>query len=72
MPDGHGPPELARLSDRYNAAGISGLRAHKPQGRPSKLTSARITESSKLVVAGPDPEQHKVIRWRCVDLCAAL
>ena len=26
----------------------------------------------ELVIAGPDPKTHKVIRWRCVDLRAEV
>ncbi len=25
-----------------------------------------------LVVAGPDPQKHQVVRWRCVDLRAEV
>jgi len=27
-----------------------------------------MTELKELVIKGPDPERHKVVRWRCVDL----
>jgi transposase len=27
-----------------------------------------MAELRALVVAGPDPEVHKVMRWRCLDL----
>ena len=57
---------------RYNEAGLSGLRARKPEGRRPKLTATQMTELRDLVVAGPDPERHKVIRWRCVDLCGEV
>lgn len=53
---------------RYNEVGIPGLRSRKKDGRPPKLTTAQMTELRELVVAGPDPAVHKVIRWRCVDL----
>ena len=29
-------------------------------------------DQPKLVVAGPDPKEHQVVRWRCVDLCAEV
>jgi transposase len=57
---------------RYNEAGPSGLRSRKRDGRPPKLTPAQMTELRELVMAGPDPEQHKVVRWRCVDLCGEV
>jgi len=59
-------------SHRYNEAGLSGLRARKPEGRPPKLTATQITELRDLGAAGPDPERHQVIRWRCIDLCGEV
>lgn len=53
---------------RYNESGIEGLASRKSPGAPSKLTSAQMKELRELVLAGPDPEIHKVIRWRCLDL----
>jgi hypothetical protein len=32
------------------------------------LTKAQKAELRDLVVEGPDPATHKVVRWRCVDL----
>src|SRR6185437_3896657 len=57
---------------RYNEAGPPGLRACKPAGRPPKLTATQMTELRDLVMAGPDPKRHKVIRWRCIDLCGEV
>jgi transposase len=57
---------------RYNEAGPPGLRSRQQDGRPPKLTQAQMTELRELVVAGPDPERHKVIRWRCVNLCGEV
>jgi transposase len=57
---------------RYNEAGPPGLCTRKRDGRPAKLTPMQMTELHALVVAGPDPDQHKVIRWRCVDLCGEV
>jgi transposase len=57
---------------RYNEAGPSGLLSRKPDGRPPKLTTGQMTELRSLVVAGPDPQRHKVIRWRCIDLCGEV
>jgi transposase len=54
---------------RYNEAGIHGLISRKPPGAAPKLTQAQMSELRELVLAGPDRERHKVIRWRCVDLC---
>jgi transposase len=57
---------------RYNEAGIHGLVSRKAPGAAPKLTQAQMAELRELVIAGPDPDVHKVIRWRCVDLCAEV
>ena len=57
---------------RYNTAGIDALVSRKPPGAPAKLTGAQMAELRELVIAGPDPKVHSVIRWRCVDLCAEV
>ena len=31
-----------------------------------------MAELRELVVAGPDPEKHQVVRWRCVDVRAEV
>jgi hypothetical protein len=31
-----------------------------------------MKELRGLVLAGPDPETHKVVRWRCLDLRAEV
>jgi transposase len=31
-----------------------------------------MAELRELVIQGPDPEIHKVVRWRCVDLQAEV
>jgi len=53
---------------RYNAGGVDGLVSRKPPGAAAKLTAAQMAELRELVIAGPDPKIHKVIRWRCLDL----
>jgi transposase len=57
---------------RYNTAGVDGLVSRKPPGAPAKLTAAQMAELRALVIAGPDPKVHTVIRWRCIDLCAEV
>jgi len=37
-------------------------------GPRSRLTTEQQAELAALVEAGPDPEQHGVVRWRRVDL----
>ena len=53
---------------RYNASGVAGLVSRKAPGATPKLTAAQMSELRELVIAGPDPKVHKVIRWRCLDL----
>jgi len=57
---------------RYNEAGIAGLASRKSPGAAAKLTQAQMAELRDLVITGPDPQIHKVIRWRCVDLRAEV
>jgi transposase len=54
---------------RYNEIGVAGLVSRKPPGATAKLTAVQMAELHEWVLAGPDPKIHKVIRWRCVDLC---
>ena len=59
------------LSDwvhRYNAEGIEGLKSRRSPGRMPFLTDAQRAELRELVIQGPDPAIHKVVRWRCADL----
>ena len=53
---------------RYNAEGVAGLRSIRIGGHPASLTEAQMAELRELTVKGPDPENDKVVRWRCVDL----
>ena len=56
---------------RYNAAGIAGLKSRKSPGRPPCLSEQKA-ELRVLVVRGPDPAIARVVRWRCVDLQAEV
>lgn len=53
---------------RYNEAGIEGLISRTSPGREPYLTTQQKAELRALVLQGPDPAVHKVVRWRCVDL----
>jgi transposase len=53
---------------RYNEMGVDGLRSRRAPGPAPKLTAAQMQEFRAVVVAGPDPAVHHVVRWRCVDL----
>ena len=63
------------LSDwvhRYDADGIDGLKSRKSPGREPFLTAAQKAELRDLVIQGPDPGVHKIMRWRCADLRAEV
>jgi len=53
---------------RYNDHGIEGLKSRHSRGRKPALTALQRAELLDLVIKGPDPEIHGVVRWRCVDL----
>ena len=54
---------------RYNAVGVAGLATATRPGRPPALNEAQMAELKEHGASkGPDPERHKVVRWRCVDL----
>jgi transposase len=57
---------------RYNQQGVDGLLSRKSPGAAGKLTEAQMSEVRQWVLDGPDPEIHKIIRWRCVDLCGEV
>jgi transposase len=63
------------LSDwvhRFNAEGIEGLKSRKSPGREPYLSAAQKAELRELVIQGPDPAVHRVVRWRCADLRAEV
>jgi transposase len=53
---------------RYNAEGLEGLRNKPRSGRPPRLNAEQKQAFIELVEAGPNLEQHKVVRWRRKDL----
>lgn len=57
---------------RYNAEGVEGLKSRRSPGAAPYLTEAQRAELKALVVQGPDPAVHKVVRWRCQDLQAEV
>jgi len=57
---------------RYNACGVRGLKSRRKPGRAPLLTQMQKAELLDLVLAGPDPERHGVVRWRCVDIQAEV
>jgi transposase len=54
---------------RYNATGLDGLQPRPNTGAPPrKLSAAQEATVAAWVREGPKLDQHKVIRWRLVDL----
>jgi transposase len=56
------------LDGHTRCEGVAGLRSIRIGGHPASLTDAQMAELKELTIKGPDPETHKVVRWRCVDL----
>jgi transposase len=54
---------------RYNAHGVAGLRSGIGGGPAPLLSVPQMEELRAIVIEGPDPERHKVVRWRRIDLC---
>jgi transposase len=57
---------------RYNADGVAGLYSATGGGREPVLNPDRKEELRSLVIKGPDPERHRVVRWRRIDLCEEI
>jgi len=53
---------------RYNESGIEGLKSRTAPGPQPLLNDVQKAELKALVIAGPEPGKHKVVRWRCLDL----
>lgn len=57
---------------RYNAVGVEGLKSRAAPGRAPALSEQQKAQLRELVINGPDPDAHGVVRWRCVDLKAEV
>ena len=57
---------------RYNAEGVEGLKSRSSPGRAPALSERQMAQLRELVIQGPDPAIHNVVRWRCVDLQAEV
>jgi transposase len=53
---------------RYNVTGVDGLKSGHGPGHPPSLNADQMAELKAIVLNGPDPAKHGVVRWRCVDL----
>lgn len=56
----------------FNACGPEGLHDAKRSGAPPKLNAVGQAKLKEIVIAGPDPEEDGVVRWRCCDLQAVI
>ena len=54
---------------RYNAEGVAGLQSDTGGGAAPLLSASELEELRAIVIEGPDPERHRVVRWRRIDLC---
>lgn len=70
--NGMDPQTLCDWVHRYNAGGLAGLKMRKSPGKVPLLSAAQKAELRDLVLQGPDPDLHTVVRWRCVDLRAEV
>ncbi|TAJ96783.1 MAG: hypothetical protein EPO10_27690 [Reyranella sp.] len=52
--------------------GSEGLKSRRSPGRAPALSAAQMAKLKAVVLAGPDPAEHQVVRWRCVDLQAEV
>ena len=78
--EGHTRTEAARAAGmdrqtlrdwvhRYNAEGLDGLKNRPERGRPErKLSPEQEAMVAEWVRQGPNLAEHKVIRWRLIDL----
>jgi transposase len=57
---------------RYNADGVAGLRSGHGGGSTPLLGEPEMEELRAMVIDGPDPKRHRVVRWRRIDLCEEL
>lgn len=54
--------------DRYNGAGVEGLRDRKSSGRPPRIPAETGVALRHRVLAGPDPKRDGVVAFRIVDI----
>jgi transposase len=78
--EGHTRTEAARAAGmdrqtlrdwvhRYNAEGLDGLSNRPQRGKPERrLTPAQEAAVAEWVSQGPCLAEHKVVRWRLIDL----
>ena len=48
---------------RYNAESVDGLHSRGIPGRSPALNDEQMEELRQIVLDGPDPERHQVVRW---------
>jgi transposase len=52
---------------RYNAEGVAGLRSGAGGGASPLLSASQMEELASVVIESPDPERHRVARWRLAE-----
>ena len=54
---------------RYNTNGVAGLFSRAGGGSAPLPSAPEMDELKAIVIQGPDPARHRVVRWRRIDLC---
>ena len=54
---------------RYNGECVAGLASDVGGGPAPLLSAPQMEELTTIVIQGPDPERHRVVRRRRIDLC---
>ena len=57
---------------RYNAQGLAGLSDRHAGGPPRRLSAEQEAKVGEWIRSGPNLKEHGVIRWRIIDLRAAI
>jgi transposase len=57
---------------RYNAEGLAGLSDRPSPGAKPRLSPALDAEVARLVREGPTLAEHRVVRWRRIDLSLVI
>ena len=57
---------------RYNNEGLAGLSDRKAPGPAPRQSTQQQAEVAALVRAGPDLEEHGIVRWRRSDLSQVI
>lgn len=57
---------------RYNAEGVAGLHLASGGGPAPLLNASEMELLRAIVIKGTDPERHRAVHWRRIDLCEEI